>query len=42
MRKEAKSKKDFALSDKIRNELLSIGIQLKDEKGGAMSWTIND
>lgn len=42
MRKEAKGKKDFALSDKIRNELLSIGIQLKDEKGGAMSWTIND
>jgi cysteinyl-tRNA synthetase len=42
MRKEAKGKKDFALSDKIRNELLSIGIQLKDEKGGAMSWTISD
>ena len=42
MRKEAKSKKDFTLSDKIRNELLAIGIQLKDEKGGAMSWTIND
>jgi cysteinyl-tRNA synthetase len=38
MRKEAKAKKDFATSDKIRNQLNEIGILLKDEKGGEMSW----
>lgn len=40
IRKEAKSKKDFATSDKIRNELTRLGISLKDEKGGEMSWSI--
>ena len=40
IRKEAKTKKDFATSDKIRNQLGSIGINLKDEKGGEMSWGI--
>ena len=40
IRKEAKTKKDFATSDKIRNQLASIGINLKDEKGGEMSWGI--
>ena len=39
IRKEAKVKKDFATSDKIRNELLEKGIQLKDEKDGSVSWT---
>ena len=38
IRKEAKTKRDFATSDKIRNQLASIGINLKDEKGGEMSW----
>jgi cysteinyl-tRNA synthetase len=38
IRKEARSKKDFATSDKIRNQLLAAGIQLKDEKDGAVSW----
>ena len=38
MRKEAKTKKDFATSDRIRNQLSEIGILLKDEKGGDMSW----
>ena len=41
IRKEAKGKKDFATSDKIRNQLLELGIQLKDEKGGEMSWNIS-
>ncbi len=41
IRKEAKGKKDFATSDKIRNQLLKLGIQLKDEKGGEMSWNIS-
>src|SRR5262245_8462489 len=40
IRKEAKGKKDFATSDKIRNQLTKLGISLKDEKGGDMSWTI--
>ena len=40
IRKEAKSKKDFVTSDKIRNQLAQLGISLKDEKGGEMTWTI--
>ena len=40
IRKEAKSKKDFVTSDKIRNKLQELGITLKDEKGGDMSWQI--
>lgn len=40
IRKDAKSKKDFATSDKIRNQLASLGITLKDEKGGEMSWNV--
>ncbi|HMI77891.1 MAG TPA: cysteine--tRNA ligase [Ferruginibacter sp.] len=40
IRKEAKAKRDFATSDKIRNQLSIIGINLKDEKGGEMSWDI--
>ncbi len=34
LRKEARSKKDYATSDKIRNQLLQLGIVLKDEKDG--------
>ena len=40
IRKEAKSKKDFVTSDKIRNQLSRLGINLKDEKSGEMSWSI--
>ncbi len=40
IRKEAKSRKDFVTSDKIRDQLVAMGIQLKDEKGGDTSWTI--
>jgi cysteinyl-tRNA synthetase len=40
IRKEAKLKKDYATSDKIRKQLTELGIELKDEKDGAMSWTI--
>jgi cysteinyl-tRNA synthetase len=40
IRKEAKAKRDFATSDKIRNQLASVGISIKDEKGGEMSWGI--
>ena len=38
IRKDARAKKDFATSDKIRNQLLEAGIQLKDEKNGNVSW----
>jgi cysteinyl-tRNA synthetase len=41
IRKEAKSRKDFVTSDKIRNELAALGVQLKDEKDGGMSYTIS-
>jgi cysteinyl-tRNA synthetase len=38
IRKESKAKKDFTTGDKIRNQLAEIGILLKDEKDGSMSW----
>jgi cysteinyl-tRNA synthetase len=41
MRKAAKLRKDYAASDAIRNDLLALGIQLKDEKDGAVSFTLN-
>ena len=34
LRQEARANKDFALSDKIRDELTSVGIELKDGKEG--------
>lgn len=40
LRKEARNRKDYAASDKIRDMLLTAGIQLKDEKGGGMSYNI--
>jgi cysteinyl-tRNA synthetase len=41
LRKEARSKKDYATSDKIRNQLQQLGIVLKDEKDGNISFTVN-
>jgi cysteinyl-tRNA synthetase len=41
IRKEAKSKKDFATSDKIRNQLTAMGIVIKDEKDGGTSWGVS-
>jgi cysteinyl-tRNA synthetase len=40
LRKEARLNKDFALSDKIRDELIDVGIQLQDGKDGT-SFTTN-
>jgi len=40
LRKQARSKKDWATSDKIRNQLAEIGIQLKDDKNGNISWSL--
>lgn len=34
LRQEARANKDFAMSDKIRNELAAVGIQLNDGKDG--------
>ncbi|MEP6847176.1 MAG: cysteine--tRNA ligase [Panacibacter sp.] len=41
LRKEAKNRKDYVTSDKIRNELVSLGVMLKDEKDGSMSYTLS-
>jgi cysteinyl-tRNA synthetase len=41
IRKEAKKRKDFVTSDKIRNELSALGVQLKDEKDGEMSYSMS-
>ncbi|HEX6335310.1 MAG TPA: cysteine--tRNA ligase [Flavisolibacter sp.] len=38
LRKDARARKDWATSDRIRNQLMDLGIQLKDEKDGGMSW----
>ncbi len=40
LRNEARANKDFATSDKIRDELLALGIQLKDGKEGT-SFSVN-
>ncbi len=40
MRKNARDNKDWALSDKIRDELASLGIQLKDGKEGT-TFSVN-
>jgi len=39
MRNQARANKDFALSDQIRDQLMAIGIQLKDGKEGT-SFTV--
>jgi cysteinyl-tRNA synthetase len=41
MRKQAKVRKDFATSDAIRNDLSAMGIQLKDEKDGSVTYSLN-
>ena len=40
LRQDARANKDFALSDKIRDELAEAGIQLKDGKEGT-SFSVN-
>ncbi|HNZ84852.1 MAG TPA: cysteine--tRNA ligase, partial [Paludibacteraceae bacterium] len=39
LRLEAKRNKDFALSDKIRNELTTLGFSIKDTKEG-FEWSL--
>jgi cysteinyl-tRNA synthetase len=39
-RQEAKANKDWAKSDRIRNELAALGFEIKDGKNGA-EWKLN-
>jgi len=39
MRNQARANKDFAMSDQIRDQLMALGIQLKDGKDGT-SFTV--
>ena len=39
LRKEARRQKDFVTSDRIRDRLAALGISVKDEKDGNMSWS---
>ncbi len=41
IRKDARTRKDFATSDQIRNSLAENGIQLKDEKDGSVSYSLD-
>jgi cysteinyl-tRNA synthetase len=40
LRKQAKAKKDYVTSDAIRKQLLPLGIALKDEKDGNISYSL--
>ena len=39
LRKQSKEKRDYVTSDIIRNQLLRLGIALKDEKDGNISYS---
>jgi cysteinyl-tRNA synthetase len=41
IRRDARAKKDYATSDKIRNQLLQLGIILKDDKDGGVSYSLS-
>ena len=40
LRKKAREDRNFALSDKIRDDLKKIGVQLMDGKSGEMTYEI--
>jgi cysteinyl-tRNA synthetase len=40
LRKQARARKDWATSDAIRNQLAEIGVLLKDEKDGTVSYSL--
>jgi cysteinyl-tRNA synthetase len=40
LRKKARTDRNYALSDKIRDDLQAIGVQLKDGKNGEMTYSI--
>jgi cysteinyl-tRNA synthetase len=39
IRKDARERKDFSTSDKIRKQLAGLNIEMKDEKDGTITWT---
>jgi cysteinyl-tRNA synthetase len=41
LRKKARAERNFTLSDKIRDDLKKLGIQLMDGKDGEINWTID-
>jgi cysteinyl-tRNA synthetase len=41
IRRDARTHKDYATSDKIRNQLQQLGIVLKDEKDGGISYSFS-
>jgi cysteinyl-tRNA synthetase len=41
LRKDARTRKDYATSDKIRNQLQELGVLLKDEKDGSVTISFN-
>jgi cysteinyl-tRNA synthetase len=41
IRRDARTRKDYATSDKIRNQLQQLGIILKDEKDGGISYSFS-
>ena len=40
IRQQAKANKDWATSDRIRNELAALGFEVKDTRDGA-TWKLN-
>jgi cysteinyl-tRNA synthetase len=40
IRKKARTDKNFALSDKIRDDLKAMGVQLNDGKDGSIDYVI--
>jgi cysteinyl-tRNA synthetase len=40
LRKKARVDKNFALSDRIRDDLKKVGVQLKDGKDGEITWSV--
>lgn len=41
IRRDARTRKDYATSDKIRNQLQELGVVLKDEKDGGVSYSFS-
>ncbi len=41
IRREARNRKDYATSDKIRDALQQVGITVKDEKDGRAAWSLH-
>ena len=42
LRKKARTDKNYALSDRIRDDLKKIGVQLKDGKDGEITWSVEN